>query len=158
MRDAILQTVVEVPMSRRQVRAAMRVAPSAMADLELGRFYLSGHSILRGLTFLEMVFTLPNDVDLPETLANFLAFFVIEAEGAARGGESEEFAIVMAECFWIGQEHLPESVMLDGRLETLGIGGTNHEVDMTWAAILNKYYNPARRREGEVKIRRVAIP
>jgi len=154
MREAVLQAVIEVPMSRRQALAALKIIPRACAQFDLEEVSLTGHSILRGLTFLEFLLRLPEDVDLRPVSQAALAHFVIEAEGVARAGESEEFALAFAEVFWAGREHEPEAVLLPEQANALGIGGTSERQDFEWAVFLSRFYNPAARSPGEVQIRR----
>ena len=157
MREAVLQAVIEVPMSKRQARGSLAVIPGVFPDLEVGRYYLSGHSTLRGLTFLELVVELPEKTELPNVFAGFLTHMIIEAEGNARGGESEEFSLVMAEAFWLGEEHLTEVVFLDEHLQSLGIGGVDSPAADKWTSLLSSYYNPVIRPPGEVQVRKTVI-
>ena len=57
----------------------------------------------------------------------------------------------------VGQEHLPESVILEPIADRLGIGGTDVEKDMRWAQLLASYYNPVTRTPHEVRIRRSKV-
>jgi len=81
--------------------------------------------------------------------------FVVEAEGEARRGESEEFALRFAEMFVYGRPQEPEMILLPGHIQSLGIGGTDEQEDEKWSKLLSAYYNPPVRRVGEVTIRRV---
>jgi hypothetical protein len=154
MRNAILQAVIEVPMSRRQALAATRTMLAIYGEHGIEDAKLTGHSILRGLSFIELVLTLPPGVALLEVAGVALMGFTISAEGAARSGESEEFAVTFAEIFWEGEEHQPEPVLLGSVADQLGIGGMSEEKDFEWAKLLSRYYNPVVRRHGEVRIKR----
>ena len=134
--------------------AGVKVLPGRYKQLEGA--VLTGHSILRGLTFIEIVLQLTEEADLKTAAAAALAHFVLEAEGVARGEESEEFAVAFAEVFWEGRDWEPEAVLLPETADSLGIGGTDSEQDFEWAQLLSRYYNPAARQPGEVKFRRRA--
>lgn len=70
------------------------------------------------------------EADLKGQLKAHPHIIVIEAEGVARGGEREEFAVVFAEVFWADRPHELEPVLLPTETERLGIGGTDPEADM----------------------------
>lgn len=151
----VVQAVIEVPMSRRQAMLASDSVVSVATLAPLKKVELTGHSILRGLTFIELVLTVLENSDLKRVVANCLALFVVEAEGEARRGESEEFALRFAEMFVYGRPQEPEMILLPGHLHSLGIGGTDEQEDEKWSKLLSAYYNPPVRRDGEVKIKRV---
>ena len=157
MKETILQAVIEVPMSRRQALVAARELPKMYAKFGLEGVILTGYSILRGLTFVEMLLQIDEKAELKVVAQAALMGFVVEAEGVAKGGESEEFAVVFAEAFWAGREWEPEPVLLPTEADKVGIGGTNPENDLEWAKLLSRYYNPAAREPNEVNFRRYPL-
>jgi hypothetical protein len=154
VKQYIVQAVVEVPMSRRQARSGIDAAFQFGQSYGVRDISLTGYSILRGLTFVEMAMDIDDEADMKDAARVALAHFVVEAEGAARGGESEEFALAFAEGFLAGREHEPEALLLPKGSEAIGIGGTDEGRDAEWARLLSRYYNPAARAPGEVNIRK----
>ena len=154
MKQYIIQMVVEVPMSRRQARLGAADALAFAAEYGIRHILLSGYSILRGLTFLELVIDHDDDTNIASVVRLALTHFIVEAEGSARGGESEEFALLFAEGFVKGHEHQPEAIFLPEVANVLGIGGTDQKQDDAWALLLSRHYNPATRRPGEVAIKK----
>lgn len=141
-------------MSRRQARSGIDAAFQFGQSYGIGNISLTGYSILRGLTFIEMVMDMDDEADMKEAACTALAHFVVEAEGVAKAGESEEFALAFAEGFLAGREHEPEALLLPKESDVLGIGGTDETRDAEWARLLSRYYNPAARAPGEVNIRK----
>lgn len=153
----IVQAVVEVPMSRRQALLASYSLPRYPALADLKKAEVCGHSILRGLTFLELILTVVEETDLKLLVANSLMLFTVTAESHARRGESDEFALKFAEMFRYGRPHEPEMVLLPSHYQSIGIGGTDETEDTKWAQLLSGYYNPPTRRVGEVKSKRTEL-
>lgn len=154
MNQYVIQAVIEVPMSRYQARRGALAALQAGEDYGATSISLTGYSVLRGLTFLELVVEHEEGAN-PTVMARVgLAHLILEAEGSARGGESEEFALLFAEGFIKGHEHQPEAILLPEVANELGIGGTDQAQDDAWALLLSRYYNPATRQPGEVAIKK----
>jgi hypothetical protein len=153
----VLQAVIDIPMSRRQLLQAAEWVVDYRPVTDLKKIEVTGHSILRGLTFIEWVMTIDSRSRSRDVAAASLMHFIIEAEGIARRGESDEFALLFAEVFPYGRPHEPEAVLLPDQLQLLGIGGTDEQSDNAWAQLLSRHYNPAARRPGEVKFKRETI-
>ena len=83
--------------------------------------------------------------------------FIISAEGLARGGESDEFALVFAEVFLAGRNYEPEPVLLPAEAHALGVGGTDEREDNEWAGLLSRYYNPAAREPNEIRFKKIRL-
>lgn len=162
MKKAIVQAVIEVPMSRRQALAATEQVPAHVesAGFKEVTAKLTGYSVMRGLTFVELELGVDDAMDderLRQLAGATMIHFVLAAEGSARGGESEEFALRHTEVFWEGKEHEVYAVAVAGIGSTLGIGGGDEESMGQWDAFLSKFYNPVQHTPGEVAIKRVAI-
>lgn len=144
-------------MSYRQAQGGAETLSQCCQEFGLKKAALSGYSILRGLTFVELHLDLNDEVELRSVSQVTLMHFIVNAEGLARGGESDEFALVFAEVFWAGRDHEPEAVLLPAETHVLGIGGTDQREDNEWAGLLSRYYNPAARRPNEVQFRKTKL-
>jgi hypothetical protein len=157
VKSATLQAVIEVPMSYRQARGATAALSYCCKEFGVGATTLSGYSVLRGLTFVELQLELDKKVELQPVSQATLMHFIISAEGLARAGESDEFALVFAEVFPAGRNHEPEAVLLPAEAHALGLGGMDEHADDKWARLLSCYYNPAAREFDEVRFRKIKL-
>jgi len=160
---AIVQAVIEVPMARRQAVAAVKELPYFVTG-SFGEFTaeLTGHSNLRGLTFVELRLGVEERVDnvtLGDLVSSVMVQFLLSAGIAAQDGESEEFLLKWTEVFWEGQENEVLLVAVNQQLLAF-LGGARAQVDQPptlWSDFLSRFYDPAEHPVGAVKVTREPI-
>lgn len=144
-------------MSYRQARGATEALLYYCQEFGIEKATLTGYSVLRGLTFVELQLELGEKLELRPISQATLMHFIVSAEGLARGRESDEFALVFAEVFPAGRNHEPEAVLLPAEAHALGLGGMDEHADNEWAKLLSRYYNPAARGPDEVRFRKTKL-
>lgn len=138
-------------MSFRQAKRASDNLSDPSGEGRLLRAELTGYSVFRGLTFLELRMTFAGP---PSTrfIGDLLCFFIVEAEAADE--HNDELYLLHAETFPEGHEHSPQQVSFETLAGQAHMNGSTPDTLKLWSELLGMVYNPVTRPAGEVRIRK----